>query len=69
MTNWEGCGRKRSWSTLRYYPGMSGGTEEKQEKFSQDSRSVDPDMDSGPPKYEAGVITTLSRRSLPRYSL
>jgi hypothetical protein len=22
MMNWEGCGRKRPWSVLRYLPGM-----------------------------------------------
>jgi hypothetical protein len=22
ITNWKGCGRKQSWSNLRYYPGI-----------------------------------------------
>jgi hypothetical protein len=22
MIHWEGCGKKRSWSNLRYYPGI-----------------------------------------------
>jgi hypothetical protein len=33
----------------------------------QDSRSLDRDLNPGPPGYEAGVLNTQPRRSAPDY--
>jgi hypothetical protein len=56
---WKGFGRKRSWPDskvlFRHSPGES---EEKDESLSQGSRSPGGDLNPGPPKYEAGVLTT-----------
>jgi hypothetical protein len=41
----------------------SAGSEKNHENFSQYSRSADRDMNPGPPKYEAVVLTIRSRRS------
>lgn len=48
--NWKGCGRKCSCSNLKYYSGMSGGTEE----YYKASK----DMNSDTPKDEALVLST-----------
>jgi hypothetical protein len=53
-----------SWRNLRYYPGVCLENLRKTMKnLSQDSRSPGQDLDPGPPKYEAGVLTTRPRRS------
>jgi hypothetical protein len=31
MMNWKGCGKKRAWPNLRYYPSIFPGTEENHE--------------------------------------
>jgi hypothetical protein len=55
--NWKGCGRKRSWPNLRYYPGIClEGLRKTTKNLSQDSRS--------PPEYEAGELTTQLQRSV-----
>jgi hypothetical protein len=62
--NWKGCCRTRSWPNLRYYPGIYPERPRKTtKKLSQDSRSLGRDLISGPPEYEAGVLTTRPRRS------
>jgi hypothetical protein len=43
---------------------LSGGTEENYEYISQDNWSPYQALNPGPPKYEAGVLTTLPRRSV-----
>jgi hypothetical protein len=55
--NWKGYVRKQRRSSLRYYPGMSGGTEETH-KNSQDSQSLGQDFKPGSPAYKAGVLIT-----------
>jgi hypothetical protein len=61
----KGFGRKRSWPNFKVLPRKSsGGTKEKQETLSQDSRSPGRDLKPGPPEYEAGVLTTGPRRSM-----
>jgi hypothetical protein len=63
--NWKGCGRKRSWPNLRYYPGIClEGLRENTENLSDNRRSLGPEMNSGSPKYEAEVITIRPRRSV-----
>jgi hypothetical protein len=57
--NWKGCGRKRSWPNLRYYPGIClEGLTKTTKNLSQHSRSPGRDLNPGPPEYEAGVLTT-----------
>jgi hypothetical protein len=51
---------------LRYLP---GGTEENHENLSQDNRSPGRDLGPGTPEYEAGVLTTLPRRTVPEVCL
>jgi hypothetical protein len=56
--NWKGCGRKRSWLNLRYYPGICvEGLRKTMKNLSQDSRSPGRDLNPGHPEYEAGVLT------------
>jgi hypothetical protein len=43
---------------------LPGGAEENHENFSQDSWSPGRDLNPGPPEYEAGMLTTLPRRSV-----
>jgi hypothetical protein len=63
--NWEGCGRKRSWTNSRYYPGIClEGLRKTMKNLSQDSRSPGRDLNPGPLEYEAGVVTTRPRRSV-----
>jgi hypothetical protein len=55
--NWKGCGRKRSWPNLRYYPGICLEGLGKPRKTSVMIASLR-DLNLGPPEYEAGVLTT-----------
>jgi hypothetical protein len=58
MMNCNGCIRKESWPSFRtLYQHLPEGTEEKHEK-PQDSRSPGLDLNPGPPKYEAWLLTT-----------
>jgi hypothetical protein len=51
---------KRSWLNLRYYPGIYlERLRETTKNFSRDSRSLGRDLNLGPPKYEAGVPSTV----------
>jgi hypothetical protein len=63
--NWKGCGRKRSWPNLRYYPDIClEGLRKKTKNLSQFIRSPGRDLNPGPPEYEAEVLTTRPRRSM-----
>jgi hypothetical protein len=65
MKNWKGCGRKRLWPNLRYYPGIClDGLSNTTKILSQDSRSPDRDLNPKPPECEAGVLTAQRRRSV-----
>jgi hypothetical protein len=45
---------------LKCYPNISlVGLKKTMKNLSQDSRSLDLDLNTGPPEYEAGVLTTL----------
>jgi hypothetical protein len=65
MLNWKGFGRYRS---LPNYKALSrhspGGTEENHEKR-QSGLSPGRDLNLGSPEYEAGVLTTQPRLSVP----
>jgi hypothetical protein len=61
MMNWK---LLEAWLNLRYYPGMSGGTEKNTENLSQDSRSPRRYLNPGPHEYEAVLLTTLPQRSV-----
>jgi hypothetical protein len=57
----KGYGRKRSWPNLRsYHSVFFEGLRKTMKAFSWDIRDLNP----GPPKYEAGVLATRSRRSV-----
>jgi hypothetical protein len=57
MMNWNGCGRKRSWPNLRYYPGICPeGLTKTMKTCSQDSWSLSQDLNLGPPECEARVL-------------
>jgi hypothetical protein len=59
--NWKGCGWKRSWPNLRYYPGIClEGLRKTTKILSQDSRHPGRDLNQGSPEEEAGVLTTVS---------
>jgi hypothetical protein len=59
---WKGFGRKRSWPSLWYYPGIPlEGLKKTTEVLYQDSLSPGRDFNPGPPEYE-GVLTTRPRR-------
>jgi hypothetical protein len=50
---------ERMWPNLRYYPNIClEGLRKTTKSLSQDSRSPGRDLNLGPPKYEAGVLTT-----------
>jgi hypothetical protein len=59
--NWKGYGRKWSWANLGYYPRICLEGLRKTTKSCQDSQSLDQDLNLGPPKYEAEVLTTQPR--------
>jgi hypothetical protein len=63
--NWKGCGKKRSWPNLRYYPSIClEGLRKTTKNLSQDTRSPVRDLNPGPPEYEEGVLTTQLQRSV-----
>jgi hypothetical protein len=65
MINWKGCGRKRWWLKVKYYPSiLSGGTEEDNVNLSQNSLFPGRGLNQGPPDYEARVITIQPQRSV-----
>jgi hypothetical protein len=56
---WKGYGRKWLWGNFRYYPCIRLEELRKTTKnISQDSWSQGQDLNLGPPKYEAAVLTT-----------
>jgi hypothetical protein len=62
---WKGWERKLSWPNLKYYPGIClEGLRKTTKNIGQDSRSPGPDLNSGPPEYEAGVLATRPRSSV-----
>jgi hypothetical protein len=67
---WKRFGRKRSCS---YFNVLSGirleGRTKIMKNLSQDSRSPGRDLKPGSPEYEAGVLTTRLRRSVPHYEM
>jgi hypothetical protein len=53
MMNWKGCGRKRSWPNLRYYPYIClEGLKKTMKNLIQHSRSLSQDLSPGLPEYE-----------------
>jgi hypothetical protein len=63
MMKWKRGVKKRSWSTLRHYPGMClEGLNKTMKTLSQDSRSLVRDLNPGPHIYELGVFPTGLRR-------
>jgi hypothetical protein len=57
--DWKGCGRKQSWPNWRQYHGVClEGLRKTTTNLNQDSQSPGRGLEPGPPKYEAGVITT-----------
>jgi hypothetical protein len=64
MMNWKACGKTQSWPNLRQYPGIClEGLRKTMKNLSQDIQSPGRDMNSVPPEYGAGMLTTLPRRS------
>jgi hypothetical protein len=64
----KGRGRKRSWHSLSYLPGIFlEGLRITSEFFSQDSWSPRRDLNPEPAEYEAVVLTTPLRSSLSVY--
>jgi hypothetical protein len=61
MMNWKGCGKKRSWPNLIYYPGIClEGLRKARKILSQYSRSPDLDFKSGPPEYVGLMVKWIS---------
>jgi hypothetical protein len=53
MTNWKGCRKKWPRPNFRYYPSIClEGSRKTMKNLIKDSQSL------GPPKYEAGALTT-----------
>jgi hypothetical protein len=51
--NGKGCGRKRSWPNIRYYPGIFlEGLRKTTKNLSQDIQALGRDLNLGPPEYE-----------------
>jgi hypothetical protein len=61
--NCKGCGRKRSWPNLKYYPDIFLEGLNKTRISCQASRYAAQDLNRGPAEYEASVTTTGLRRS------
>jgi hypothetical protein len=64
MMNWKECGRKQSWLNFRYYRGICLDKLRKTTNKCQDNRSQRRDLNRGPLKYEAGLLTSRPRRSV-----
>jgi hypothetical protein len=65
VMDWKGCGKKRSWSDFRYYPGIYlDGLRKTTKDLSQDSRSPGRDFKPGPAEYEVGVLIIRLHRSV-----
>jgi hypothetical protein len=58
--NWKGYGVKQSRHNLNHYPSIClEGLNKTTKTHSQDRRSVDRDLNLGPPEYEVGMLTTI----------
>jgi hypothetical protein len=67
---WKGHGRRRSWPSIRYYPGVFlYGLRKATKNLSRDSRSPGQDLNRGPAEYEAGMLTTRQRCSVWQISI
>jgi hypothetical protein len=65
FVNNEGCGRKWSWSNLRYCSGICLERLRKTTKdLSHDSRSPGRDLKPGSPEYDGGLLNTWPRPSV-----
>jgi hypothetical protein len=58
--NWKGYGRKRSWPSTRYCPGICLEGPGKTMNLSQDNWSPSRDLNPRPPEYEAAVCRHTS---------
>jgi hypothetical protein len=59
MTDWNRCGRKRSWPILMHYTNLLlQGLRKTTKIFSHRSRSPGWEFNLEPPDYKAGVLTT-----------
>jgi hypothetical protein len=68
MMNCKLFGRKRYLPNFKYYhSSILEGLTNTTENLSEDSRSLDRDLNSGLSKYESGVLTTRPRRSVQNY--
>jgi hypothetical protein len=67
--NWNGFGRKRSWPILRYPGILLEGLKESSKNLSHDNRSPVRDLNPGTPGYQAGVLTSRPRYSVPYCSI
>jgi hypothetical protein len=57
--NLKGFGRKWSWPNLSHYPGIYlEGFRKTMENLSQDSEFPGQELNTGPPQYEVGMLTT-----------
>jgi hypothetical protein len=55
---------------FRYYSGIRlEGLRGTTKNLSQDSKSLDRDLNPGPPEYQVGVLTTRPRGSVTMYQL
>jgi hypothetical protein len=57
--------RKRSWPDLCYPEISPEGVRKTTRSLSQDSQSPGRDLNTSPPEYKAGILTTLPPRSVP----
>jgi hypothetical protein len=65
MVNWKGCGRKRSWPKLRYYPGIClEGPRKTTKNINQNSRSPGWNLNSEPPEHDVRALTTRPQHSV-----
>jgi hypothetical protein len=56
--NWKGCGSKRSWHNLRYYPGIClKGLGKTTKHLSQNSWRSGQDSNSVPPEYKSEALS------------
>jgi hypothetical protein len=65
MMNWKECRKSKSWPNSMYYPGIClEGLMRTTKNLSQDRRTSGRDLNSGPPEYEAAVLSTQPRCSV-----
>jgi hypothetical protein len=65
MMSWEGCGKKRSWPILTYYPEIcQEGLWKIAKDLSRDNQSPGRDLNPVPLKYEAGPRRLVLREIL-----